>query len=157
MDRLPSDEGSDIDSAGDAESTVDDDDVDDDNGGGGGAIVDNAPADEGKPASESAPVETGTAHAILDHTEQALVADCAFRLSTLNAVLEQLKPLRFLDRPGAERFALGGEAIAGSCSNEPERGQGNAAGAGDGVGRLRTQKCTTSCCSEAERPSLEDH
>ncbi len=61
--------------------------------GGGGAIVDNAPADEGKPASESAPVETGTAHAILDHSEQAFVADNAFRLSTLNAVLEQLKPL----------------------------------------------------------------
>ena len=99
LDRLPSDEGSDIDSEGDShtESTVDDgdvDDVDDDNGGGGGgAIVDKAPADEGKPVSESAPVETGAAHAILDHSEQALVADCAFRLSTFKSVLEQLKPL----------------------------------------------------------------
>jgi hypothetical protein len=96
LDRLPSDEGSDKDSADDAESDVDDVDDDHDNGGnggGGGAIVENAPADEGKPANESAPLERGAADVILDRPEQALVADNAFRLSTLNAVLEQLKPL----------------------------------------------------------------
>ena len=97
LDRLPSDEGSDQDSADAAESDGDDVDVDDDDdrngGGGGGAIVANAPSDEGKPANKDAPLEKGAADVILDHSEQSLVADNAFRLSTLNAVLEQLKPL----------------------------------------------------------------
>ena len=35
----------------------------------------------------------GAADVILDHSEQSLVADNAFRLSSLNAVLEQLKTL----------------------------------------------------------------
>ena len=35
----------------------------------------------------------GAADVILDYSEQSLVADNAFRLSSLNAVLEQLKPL----------------------------------------------------------------
>ena len=93
LDRLPSDEGSDQDSADAAESDGDDVDDDDGNGGGGGAIVANAPSDEGKPANKDAPLEKGAADVILDHSEQSLVADNAFRLSTLNAVLEQLKPL----------------------------------------------------------------
>jgi hypothetical protein len=94
LDRLPNDAGSDVDSEDDSESTVDDDDDDDDDDNGGdGGIVDKAPADMGKLPCDSASVETGPADVGLDLSEQALVADDAFRLSTLHAILEQLKPL----------------------------------------------------------------
>ncbi len=41
-----------------------------------------------------APAETGYAVASLDHSEQSVVGEHAFGLSTLNEVLEKLKPLR---------------------------------------------------------------
>ena len=85
MYNLPDDEGSDQASADDTASSST---GDDDDGGGGGA-----PADAGILVCDNAPVETGYSVASLDHSEQAVVAEHAFRLSTMNVVLETLKPL----------------------------------------------------------------
>ena len=100
LDRLPSDEGSEEDSSDDSESSSSDDDDDEDSRGGGGdggghgvSVADDAPADAGISEGGKAPVVTGYSVALLDRAEEAVVADHAFRIGTLSAVLEQLQSM----------------------------------------------------------------